>query len=68
MSITKRFNSGPGTVDHDLLRRENASLQEENNLLRLKVEVLLDMLAQKTAEAEMHEADILKMKNILANT
>ena len=43
-------------------------LEQENNLLKLKVEVLLDMLAQKTAEAELQEADILKMKNVLANS
>ncbi len=50
------------------LRLDNKRLEEENNLLKLKVEVLLDMLAQKTAEAETLENDILKMKNILANT
>ncbi len=49
------------------LEAENNRLAQENNLLRLKVELLLDMLAQKTAEAEMQETDILKMKNILAN-
>ncbi len=43
------------------------ALREENELLRLKVEILLDMLAQKTAEADIMEADMLKMRNILAN-
>ncbi len=32
------------------------------------MEILLDLLAQKTAESELVEADVLKMKNILANT
>lgn len=50
------------------LQKRNDSLQEENNLLKLKVEVLLDMLAQKTAEAETYESDIMKLRNILANS
>ena len=42
------------------------SLQKENNLLKLKVEILLDMLAQKTAEAEMNCRDIDRMRNVLS--
>ena len=42
------------------------SLRKENNLLKLKVEILLDMLAQRTAEAEMNGRDMDKMRNVLA--
>lgn len=51
-----------------ILKEQNLQLQEEKNVLQLKVEILLDMLAQKTAEAEMQEGDLLKMRNILANS
>ena len=47
------------------LRRQLHQTHEENNLLRLKVEILLDMLAQKTAEANIRETDLEKMRNIL---
>ncbi|TRY69100.1 hypothetical protein TCAL_01434 [Tigriopus californicus] len=50
------------------LQEQNLKLQEEKNVLQLKVEILLDMLAQKTAEAELQEGDLLKMRNILANS
>jgi hypothetical protein len=42
------------------------TLQKENNLLKLKVEILLDMLAQRTAEAEVSSRDMHKMREILA--
>ena len=51
-----------------LLKQENVRIQEENNLLKVKVEVLLDMLAQKTAEFELQEGDLMKLRNILANS
>ena len=44
------------------------SLRKENNLLNLKVEILLDMLAQRTAEAEMNGRDIDKMRNVLTGS
>ena len=44
------------------------SLRKENNLLKLKVEILLDMLAQRTAETEMNERDIDKMRNVLTGS
>ena len=51
-----------------VLRQENIRIQEENNLLKVKVEVLLDMVAQKTAEFELQEGDLMKLRNILANS
>ena len=41
------------------------SLRKENNLLKLKVEILLDMLAQRSAEAEMNGRDMDKMRHVL---
>lgn len=43
----------------------NKELQEENNLLKLKVEILLDMLAQKTAETSLQDAEIDRLKTSL---
>ena len=47
------------------LTDENEKLHKQNNLLTLKVELLLDMLAQKTAEADFLTRDMEKMKKIL---
>ena len=44
------------------------SLRKENNLLKLKVEILLDMLAQRTAEAEMNGRDMDKMRHVLTGS
>ena len=44
------------------------TLRKENNLLKLKVEILLDMLAQRTAEAEMNGRDIDKMRSVLTGS
>ena len=49
------------------LSDENEKLHEQNNLLTLKVELLLDMLAQKTAEADILTKDMEKMKAILSS-
>merc|ERR1712037_888517 len=40
-------------------------LERENNLLRLKVEILLDMLAQKTAETSLQDSEILRLRESL---
>ncbi|OBS69444.1 hypothetical protein A6R68_02062 [Neotoma lepida] len=47
------------------LRKRNQQLEEENNLLRLKVDILLDMLSQTTAESQLKdkELDELKISN-----
>ena len=47
------------------LTDENEKIHKQNNLLTLKVELLLDMLAQKTAEADILTKDMEKMKAIL---
>ncbi|XP_033630906.1 protein chibby homolog 1-like [Asterias rubens] len=40
------------------LRKQNESLAEENNLLKLKVELLIDMLSETTAEKQQLERDM----------
>merc|ERR1739838_567399 len=45
------------------LQQHNQTLQEENNLLKLKVEMLLDMLTEKSAEALIKEKEISKLKS-----
>ena len=50
------------------LENDNEQLKSENNLLKLKVELLLDMLAQKTAEADFLFEDMEKMRKILVKT
>jgi len=53
-------------------RRQNAAAEErgeklerENNLLKLKVEILLDMLAQKTAETSLQDSEIERLRSSL---
>ncbi|CAL4083946.1 unnamed protein product, partial [Meganyctiphanes norvegica] len=45
------------------LQQQNQTLQEENNMLKLKVEMLLDMLTEKSAEALIKEKEISKLKS-----
>ncbi|NXM73391.1 CBY1 protein, partial [Serilophus lunatus] len=48
--------------DLQYLRRRNQQLEEENNLLRLKVDVLLDMLSETTAESHLLEKELEELK------
>ena len=47
------------------IQEENEELQGENNLLKLKVELLLDMLAQKSAEADILQKDMDHIRKCL---
>uniref|UniRef100_A0A9L0RX63 Chibby 1, beta catenin antagonist n=2 Tax=Equus caballus TaxID=9796 RepID=A0A9L0RX63_HORSE len=46
------------------LRRRNQQLEEENNLLRLKVDILLDMLSETTAESHLMEKELDELKSV----
>lgn len=45
------------------LRQQNQVLLEENNLLKLKVELLLDMLTEKSADTLIKEKEIMRLKS-----
>lgn len=44
------------------LKKQNVELKEENNLLKLKVDILLDMLAETTAETHIQTKEIEQLK------
>ncbi|XP_060101442.1 protein chibby homolog 1 [Heteronotia binoei] len=55
-----------GSGDHretQRLLKRNQQLEEENNLLRLKVDLLLDMLSETTAESHLMEKELEELKN-----
>ncbi|CAH8480628.1 unnamed protein product [Schistosoma bovis] len=47
------------------IKKENHQLIEENNLLKLKIDILLDMLAETTAEVHLQENEIENLRNTL---
>ncbi|XP_013199764.1 protein chibby homolog 1 [Amyelois transitella] len=47
--------AGAAHKENIRLKKELEQLEEENNMLRLKFEILLDMMTDKTVEAEQQE-------------
>ncbi|CAH2106248.1 unnamed protein product [Euphydryas editha] len=47
--------AGAAHKENMRLKKELEQLEEENNMLRLKFEILLDMMTDKTVEAEQQE-------------
>ncbi|XP_029041801.1 beta catenin antagonist chibby [Osmia lignaria lignaria] len=48
--------------ENEKLKKEMKRLEEENNLLKLKFEVLLDMLTQSTAEFNSQKEELDRLK------
>jgi len=46
------------------LRKQNVVLTEENNLLKIKVDLLLDMLSERTAELHLQENQIAQLEKL----
>ncbi|KER28941.1 hypothetical protein T265_13480 [Opisthorchis viverrini] len=47
------------------IKKENHQLVEENNLLKLKIDILLDMLAETTAEVHLQGNEIENLRAML---
>ena len=53
---------GPGSREFVRLQKQNAQLTEENNLLKYKVELLLDMLAASNADCMVMQRELDTVK------
>ncbi|XP_067952229.1 protein chibby homolog 1-like [Watersipora subatra] len=62
-------SGGSGATHRELssIKKANEKLKEENNLLRLKLDILLDMLTKSTAEQHLQNKEIEDLKNMVRN-
>uniref|UniRef100_A0A098LZR1 Protein chibby-like protein 1-like n=1 Tax=Hypsiglena sp. JMG-2014 TaxID=1550645 RepID=A0A098LZR1_9SAUR len=61
--IPESFGSNGDCRETQRIRKRNQQLEEENNLLRLKVDLLLDMLSETAAESHLMEKELEELKN-----
>lgn len=55
--------AGAAHKENIRLKKELERLEEENNMLRLKFEILLDMMTDKTVEAEQ-QAELQRAQSV----
>ncbi|ESO84772.1 hypothetical protein LOTGIDRAFT_236125 [Lottia gigantea] len=57
-------SAGGGAGHHEVIRlqKHNQQLQEENNFLKLKLDILLDMLAETSAISHFHENELKQLR------
>ncbi|RZC37040.1 chibby -like 1 [Asbolus verrucosus] len=60
--IPESGQSGSAHKSNQKLRKKLQELQEENNMLRLKYTVMLNMLTQTTAESHLQEKELEKLR------
>ncbi|GCB82481.1 hypothetical protein scyTo_0022336, partial [Scyliorhinus torazame] len=60
--VSESIGDGGSQKEVQRLRRRNQQLEEENNLLRLKIDILLDMLSETTAESHLMEKELEELK------
>ncbi|XP_016060767.1 PREDICTED: protein chibby homolog 1 [Miniopterus natalensis] len=58
------ISSGVDQREAQRLRRRNQQLEEENNLLQVKVDVLLDMFSETTAEFQIMKKELEELKSV----
>ena len=64
--VAESQRAGGSSKEYNRLKKETLAVQEENNLLKYKVELLLDMLAASNADcmALQKEIDAIKKAKI----
>ncbi|XP_053262035.1 protein chibby homolog 1 isoform X3 [Podarcis raffonei] len=61
--IAESFGDSGDRRETNRLRKRIQQLEEENNLLQLKIDILLDMLSETTAESHLMQKEMEELKN-----